>query len=206
MVHESDRLSNVYSRGEKMLRYLHMESKYGQNDVAEMKRYSNDNRKLANQRNRRIYLIKCRCHNIVPKFLVKNMSNISFDSLNLRRNFKNILTSFYQKTVNISIADTIYEIKNLEKGLKIAGEIIMEFVPTDLWHIYSDKEKIRYEKLFTEIKSRNIEKFNTKFQIQQSNQNSNNTNEWIENLSNTEVPEYANEMLKVGPKFAAALK
>ncbi|KAK9881041.1 hypothetical protein WA026_014384 [Henosepilachna vigintioctopunctata] len=85
----------------------------------------------------------------------------------------------------------------------------MEFVSIDSWSIYSDKEKYGYEKLFTEMKSKNTKKFNTQVQIQRSknvDRNSNNTNEWIENLSGTEVPEYVNEIPKLGPEFAAPLK
>ncbi|KAK9875052.1 hypothetical protein WA026_005854 [Henosepilachna vigintioctopunctata] len=119
------------------------------------------------------------------------------------------LNSFYHKTLNVLIADTVHNIKILESILRKTDSVIKSLIPIEVWRDFSYKEKNRYEKLFLAVKSRNIKKLNNLIRNQQNeyrNQTPDSIKNWIENLTDVEIPEYANEVLSLGPKFAAPLK
>lgn len=66
--------------------YQEMTSIYGHEAVKKMKQWSLTNIKLANQLNRKHFLLKCRRYGIIPKHIMDSMGNVNH--LFVTRNWK----------------------------------------------------------------------------------------------------------------------
>lgn len=173
--------------------------------LTDMKNYSNLNLKLANQKNRRNFLLRCKTQFVTPNFLNIRVKHIQFTTKVLERKFnENILSRFKRETLNLLISDTIAKIKKLEKNISKIKATLQSNHPQDVIFKFINDENMKYENHFLKVKKRNVNKFELlikNFQISDKKQ-INIEKDWFENLTNTEIPDYAMEILSLGSNFA----
>ena len=83
----------------------------------------------------------------------------------------------------------------------------MRTIPHNCYLNFINSQNHKYQLLFHKIKQKNIQKINniTKKTVPK-NQQITNTNNYIENISDTQIPDYAMQILSLGPKFSLPLR
>lgn len=177
---------------------------YGNNAIATIRKIQNQHHKLANQKNRRIFLLRCKTDNLTPKFLDINVKHIDFSSNQLKLKFNQHINQFKVSTVNLLLSDTITKIKYIEHAIETEFQKLKTIIlNSDTFNAILTSQRHIYEQLFNKIKARNIKKID-----QLKHKNNNNfgiqmpPSEWIENMSDIQLPQYVTDTLSLGPNFS----
>ena len=81
-------------------------------------------------------------------------------------------------------------------------DLLQSLLPRNILDKFINKEALRSDKIFENIKLKNIKKFN-RFKNKDITRN---TSNWIENLTEVTIPDCVTEILSLGPNFAVPLK
>lgn len=105
--------------------------------------------------------------------------------------------------MNALITDTTSYLNKLQNIISKLEINIKNTVPINVFDEFKLISQTKYEKLFQKVKTKNQNKIKKLLIKKQgdSNNDKNKTN-WIENLTETTIPEYAAEVLSLGPNFA----
>lgn len=179
---------------------------YGEGAPAMLKAVKRNQIKIGNQTNRKIFLIKCRQHQIIPKFLQINLSHIQIKSKFLNYTYQKNYNSFINKMINLLISDCIQDIKHLNQTYMnsitqaksaTSEEIVEQYITNEAPAINNNFEKTKAKQ------RRKIQKWLTKNKNNnEENQNGMGKEKWLNNQTKEIIPEYAQEILSLGPKFA----
>lgn len=205
MVQENLPFYNILSMGENAISFEILRRQYDENTIRLIKEVSKLMRKKANLKNRKVFLLRCKSENLTPTFLKLNTKHVQFMSTHLRHKFEEQVTQkFVHDTLNMLISDTVIIINNLESKISQINSTLKETLTDHLFNTISDNQKINYEHLFLKIKDINIKKINSL--LKQKNLQCKNKiliqDDWLENLSDVQIPDYAVEILSLGPGFA----
>lgn len=88
---------------------------YNQDIFETCKKLTKLHQKLNQQKNRRIFLLKCKNEGISPKFLNFKTNHFTPADIQLGNKFHNVLMRFKNNTLNLLITDTTKNIQNLKK-------------------------------------------------------------------------------------------
>ena len=191
--------------GERMQFYETIRNSYGDEATECMKIIAKSYNKMANLKNRRIFLFRCRNEEIFPNCLNIKTNQFQFYTTHHRQKFENnILSKFKVSTLNLIITDTIKQIKTLEINIDTNKNKLNVLLPNDILNTFLKKQINIFEQFFNKIKTINLNKLaklkndaqhktTTKIPVQDS---------WIENISDTPLPDYAKEILSLGPEFS----
>lgn len=175
---------------------------YGRPTVEDMKKYSRLQEKATKAKNRQIFLLKCRQHELQPVFLSFNVKHIKFDSGYLDGEFKKMLTYFKRKTLNLLIKETYTNLRQIDNNIRQIDHILTNRLDTTYYETFKKHESLKTKKLFNNIKKKNIDKIN-KLRCTPKNTKQNHISEkWIENQTNIQLPENVKEMLSLGYNYA----
>lgn len=191
--------------GEKMLSYKNIAKDFGETAVQQMKSYSKKCLQQCKQKNRRIYLLRCRDDNVIPTFLKLKTKHIMFNCRDLERRFGEcILKNFTQNTLSLLITDTVKNLHILQSNITQITNFLKTLLPQQIFNNFICHESEKMEIIFQKLKQKNINKFNRL--NNKGNINSKINSSWIENLTDVDIPEYVNEVLSLGPNFAIPLE
>lgn len=184
--------------------YSNIRQQFGDQTLQLLKRFSRLNTTLAKQKNRRIFLLRCKHSDLTPSFLNLKTQHITFNSKYLRDEFKTHEKKFKFNIINLTISDTFKNIKNIERNLTQLEKNIADSIPYNLFSVFMTLENRKYEKIFTKIKRTNTNKITNLIQaLNRSDQDNTPWNDkYIKNISNTQLPNYAKHILSLGPKFS----
>lgn len=183
--------------------YNTIRNTYGPHAVNLMKTYSKLNIKYIKQKNRNIFLLHCKHNQLKPNFLKFNFNHLVPNNVNLKHKFIDVVVKqFVNKTLNLLITDNIHSQNSIKNNIKNTEKKLYETLPTNIVNSFIENEKNKYENFFNKIKNKNIKKINTLKQKQQPPEITQNTTNWIENLSDTQIPDNVQEILSLGPNFA----
>lgn len=185
-----------------MLTYDSLEESYGHDIVKTLKNYETTTRKIVKLKNRRIYLLRCKTEDVTPNFLKLKLSHVCFQNVNLERRYqKHILPKFKFNLINMLITDTTITLKELNHNAKKTKNELTLKAPTAIINQFFDQISEKNEYLFKKIKLKNQKKFNNLL-----TKNSEATpKKWVENLTNLDIPDFANEILSLGPNYATKI-
>lgn len=197
-------LNGNYSTGFYNLIYTH----YGCQTLDLLKQYSKSLDNLTRQKNRRIFLLRSKHMDLEPKFLNFNMKHVTFNCKYLGEEFKTLEHKFKLNALNLLISDTCKNINTLTRQISHISYNIKQILPHNLFNQFAHLENQKQERLFTKIRHKNIRKIDLLNNKQHKNHNSmpQVNDKYIENISNTQIPEFAAHILSLGPKFALPLK
>lgn len=182
---------------------------YGDHTVQLLKHFSRLNIELAKQKNRRIFLLRCRHSELTPTFLNFKTEHLNFKCKYLGGEFERSLQRFKSHTINLTISDTCKNIRNVERKLTVLKNNIQNSISHNLFAYFMDSQGFKYERIFNDIKHKNIRKVNNLVQKTFHNSTSDNSrdgNNFVDNISNTQLPNYVTEILSLGPKFSLPLQ
>lgn len=189
--------------GENMLNYKNIATNYGETAVLHMKLYAKLLSQLCKQKNRRIFLLRCKNDDIIPTFLKFKTTHITFNCKNLERRFNEyIIKTFTKNTLNILITDTTKNVHTLQEKILKSKNHLQLLLARNILDEFINKEALRIDKIFENIKLKNIKKFS---RLKNKDVNLNTSN-WIENLTEVNIPDCVTEILSLGPNFAVPLK
>lgn len=190
--------------------YENIQNSFGQEAVLILKQISKIQTKTAKLHNRKIFLLRCRKHGVLPKFLNFNFQHINFKKQHNTTKFSKLLKKFQTQTLSIIISDCI---SNITINDKIQMSLINQasnLLPENLLENFLEAESNNREKTFQKNKTKLIKKFEN---LTNTSLNTNNNfsflfehEEWIENRTNIIIPDTVNSILSLGPKFSALQK
>lgn len=192
--------------GEKMLTYKSLEDSFGKDTTNFLKAFENLTRKIAIQKNRRIFLLRCKHEKLQPTFLNLKVSHIKFTNVNLERRFKNnILPKFIQDIINLSITESTTILNAFSRDLQKLKISLSKRIPEQLFKQFTTQIGKKVDSLFEKIKKKNCKKITALISKTRPTIINNNSNKWVENLTNESIPEHVMEILGLGPNFATNL-
>lgn len=194
--------------GENTLNYHQIKMSYSETTVKMMKETTKFNMKLANQKNRRIFLLRCKTEDLTPTFLRFKTKHIQFYSTNLQNKFSNLIMKFTHGTLNLLIGEVSKNINQLKKDITKNYNKLEHILPNNIYLTFFNYEQHKTENFFKKIKDKHINKIK-KLESQRNKNTVDSINiekEWLENLTDVNVPEHVVEILSLGSNFAMPLE
>jgi len=180
-----------------------IQNTYGIECTNQLRNISTTYRKIANQKNRRIFLLRCKHTNVFPKFLNFKVTHIRFLSgTYLENKFGNIIYNTKVNTLNLLITDTIKTLKSLELKFKEIVNKTKTMLPENVFNEFMQFENRKYEKTFQYIKQKNQKKLSNLISHTQPKEININTQTWLNNISDTDIPQDISEILALGANFS----
>ena len=163
-------------------------------------------KRLASLHNRKIFLLKCRQHRVVPSH-IQNKFNCLIPLFASDCPYKHLVNKlkvqFGFKVLNIEIKATLWSLKNLKHDINILTSTLAVTLSQNLFNILSQTLKSKYIHNFNVIKEANIKKLhmlltNTSSQLA----NSHTSISSVLNLTNKTLPTQVTELLQYNPNVA----
>lgn len=187
--------------------YQDINNTYGSDTLMLMKQWSNMNRRLANVYNRRLFLLRCRRTNTVPKHIldgIKNIQSLLFTGNNttMTDRVDNFIFSLAAKTLSLEIKITCDTLSKINKNIDEIKQKLKRLIPFHVFSDYNNRLKGSYVSVFEKIKQGNINKFNN---LKQNRSKENvlflDNKKWFKNISSVDIPQEICDFLSLGPKF-----
>lgn len=170
-----------------------------------MKTYSDINKKLATQRNRRIFLLECKRKNITPTFVENSCKHFWTSTQQVSRENTNALNSLTQQVTrklrNITLRDTISYLGILETRKDFIVSKLRGLLPYYIAEDFLYYQNRGYDRIFNKIKNINIRKIKALEKKSNDLYSSENVS-WFRNVSNVTIPTAVQGFLALGPKFS----
>lgn len=179
-----------------------IEETYGSYQLEILQTISKSYVKLAKQKNRRIFLLRCKHNDVTPNFLKLNLSHIIFTGTYLENKFNFVIKNTINKILNLTITESTMNIKNYEALIKNKINEVKPCLPGNILNDFLKFEKNKYEKIFNQIKTKNQNKLSKLISKIPQNEIKINTSKWLENLSDTQIPDDIVEVLALGKSFS----
>lgn len=165
----------------------------------------------------RIFLLRCRYHDIFPKNILncfKSLHNISFHSKTCVSKIRNLSISYKKTLLNLEISDINIHFRFLNNQLsslthsisvQTSNQLVQSFLSfynkSLKFHI-SNKQSTLNKKFSNLLSFQNPSIFSLySNNSRSSNINDTDINKWVVNLSNSQLPDYVLEILSLGDKF-----
>lgn len=177
---------------------------YGAETTTRMKKYHSNQYKISSLKNRKLFLIKCRSHALLPHHIAENIGRtfetIEYMDPRTAQQIRNQCKRLGNKILSMEISVTI---KNLNRLLSYQAQIkdsLIGSLPGDIWFEFSSRMHIAYNRAFHDIRRTQQRKFdflfNSQFVKLQTKPH------WFKNLSQTTIPTNVAEFLSLGPNFS----
>ena len=190
--------------------FKEIRTQYGEEAVATLKCWSCSMKKLALLKNQRTFLISCRREGILPDHFQHRFDSIFSALTNFYHpfvnNIKKTIDNFNKKILNLEIKIIVFHINSLEQLTNTCKNQALAFLPLNVSKKYEETIHTCYNRIFVDIKNKHISKLmklkrrNT--EVSTLNPNTNEENNWLLNMTNTEIPDSVKDMLRLGPKFS----
>lgn len=186
--------------------YQDIRNSFGFETMKKMKQWSSSNIKLANQLNRKHFLLRCRRNRIAPfhieDSITKTRTLLTTTHWRISQEINNFTDRLGNKIINIEIKICYNTIKKLKDFINNLQSCIESILPPHIFNDFSNRLQISFNRRFNKVKSANIAKYNNLF---------NNDNiadklfvdnsKWYLNISNVDIPKDIADFLSLGPKF-----
>lgn len=172
---------------------------YGLQANKTLKEIAHINKRLNQLKNRRIFLTKCRQADIIPKFIRTTWKHL--ETKHVKGKMGRWKEKIENELLNLLIADTSAEIALLHKRLKFLKNEANRVIPLNILTNFYESQKTKNDREFNNIRDRQKKKYEDlvkeKFQQLENMVKSH----WVENLSDTEIPDYVNCIIGLGHNF-----
>lgn len=172
---------------------------YGTQATRFMKEKAHINDRLTQLKNRRIFLTRCRQLDIIPKCIRTNWRHLEIKHMETKMTrWKNKIEN---ELLNILIAETNTEIDFLYKRLKYLDNKLENMIPQHIMAKFNESQRTKNEQKFIATRDRQGKKIEHLKKEKFDKFKNMVKPEWIKNISDTDIPEYANFVLSLGPNF-----
>lgn len=164
--------------------------------------------KLIKLENQKLFLIKCRRHNILPQHLsFSSCKDIHFfePRLSLKQNNFNAL--FQTKVLNLEIKDIHIHIKQLLRQSNYTKDSLLQSLPEQIANKFFFTQNMRIKKLNKQMNKTHAKKFNNLLNRHNHNDHTLTTNneKWIKNLTDININQTVLNTIALGPKFSVPI-
>lgn len=186
--------------------YLDMTTTYGIHVVRLMKQWHSLTIKLANNINRKNFLLKCRGNNIIPAHLFNATKGLhgllTTIDWTLNRNISNHIDRIEKGTLNLEIKITYSNINRIKNNIELVKSQIIVLIPSHIFINFNNRLELSFKKWSERVKRSNIQKFmKLKFFTQNLNKPFTSNAKWFMNISDVDIPTEVSDFLSLGPKF-----
>ncbi|XP_045473559.1 uncharacterized protein LOC123679985 isoform X3 [Harmonia axyridis] len=178
---------------------------YGRTASKQMRLWAHLNTKLAKLACRRNFLLHCRTTGILPRHIVQNikcLTNLLSDDAENNRKVSLFNKKISTRILNMEISFTIKKINNFSSTLEYLKTELLVLVPTNILERFYISQNRSYKKVFSNNKKLLEKKFlalkKRKIQSIQIR------DEWLCNLTTTQIPTEVKVILSLGPPFGVA--
>lgn len=176
--------------------YKTIKDLHGDDVVKTMKRFLDCRMKTARLVNKKLFLLRCRSGKLIPRNRhVKNLCDI--DPLV----FEKIHKRFQFNIISQEITEVHTELRNLTKDENKLMTSIMKVLPQTTYTEYFNNVEDRYKTYFNNIRDRHIRKHNLLMSDEGISNNTINSDKWLMNASNIDIPPVVKSILSLGDKF-----
>ena len=173
------------------------------------KQLMNLNKKLANMRNRKIFLLQCRSKNIIPRHITQSFTCVSnlLTGIHPYVNKADKAQRKFQKSVlNLEIEICCWNCNNFMKQI---GELKFQLeneLQSETFRGFEKRLSESFEAVFLKVKNTNIKKIE-ELENRQNNLSSDaqNTKFLYNYIQEVEIPENVKKTLALGPKYGLPL-
>lgn len=171
-----------------------------------MKQWASFNIKLANQLNRKHFLLRCRRMHIFPYHIQNNTKNVRNLLVTMNWRLNQEITRFNRrldnKILNLEISICYSNISKIKTCIHNLKSIVSNTIPLNIFNEYEHRLSISFQKSFNKVKSDNVLKFNKLLSLSgNSVKYFGNNSKWFKNVSNIDIPKDIADFLSLGPKF-----
>ena len=124
--------------------YSHIRQQFGNQTLQLLKQFSRMNVTLMKQKNRRIFLLRCKHLELTPTFINFNVPHINLQCKYLNDEFKSLTLKFKLKTLDLTISDTCKNIRSLTKKLTDLKNNITSVITHDIFSQYLNFENKKF--------------------------------------------------------------
>lgn len=182
-----------------------VKNQFGQNAATLLKSISNFKRRYNSQKNKATFLVKCRQHQVLPKFLHFKMGHIKFANISNTHKWEKNYKKFLIQTLSLLITDCIQNQKQTLKDIQTFIELAKTIFPAGTVEKYIATIERRSQLMFEKEKKRQITKLQTLINNELKGSHSetlNKNKQWLNNLTTINIPDNVKNILALGPKFA----
>ena len=184
--------------------YNEIRESRGTEVVLQMKAYSKYKRSMAQQLNRRSFLLECRRNGLIPKFITRNIKNLR-NCIQIINNatFKklsSIINQVQLKILNLEIDNCHKLIRELNFFINKIYDTIITSLPYNIASKFFITQNNAFHRLFNYHKTVQIHKL--QFLKKRNEPNITCPDNWFVNTTNIEIPTDIKNFLSLGPKFS----
>ena len=133
--------------------YKQIEEIYGYEEGSLLKKWNQSNLEIAKSFNQRIFLLRCRKLEVVPKHLqVLGTKPIGFNSRSMGNRFSNLHITFQKSILNLEIRDICAHLRNLENSIRQLENRIFSVFPYHVFDRLFEFESRKVSSQFEESK------------------------------------------------------
>jgi len=168
------------------------------------KKWISHNYKLSTAKQQRIFLIKCRSHDVLPVHIIYKKWSITLRDYRLNRRLSNIKNDFHWKLLNLEIKDIHSQINFVKKRMVKIEDKLRSRIPKEIMANFIDSNYRRMRTHEWNIKTKLIKKFNRLISEQNSDLESFSSmdrSKWIVNKSSMAIPDDILNFLSLGGSF-----
>lgn len=184
--------------------YQDIRNNFGYATMRDLKEVAKINNKLATLRNRKIFLLQCRRHGLLPKRIttgVKNVTKLTAEArgrtMHSTLQFNNRLRA---RILNLEIKITHDSLLDVEKKFGNAKSRITSKLPYYIVVEFFRRQSICYNKVFFRVKCTNMRKFSSlKENCAPKIKTPDNR---VKNLTDINIPSDVLSFLALGPRFS----
>jgi len=185
--------------------FIMVSRKFGEIYKISLKSWIRIKFKICLVQQQRRFLIRCRSCDLVSPHIYNSKFNVTLKDCQLNRKYYNLKKNVHKKLLNLEIKDIHSQINFLILKVQSIEEFLSFKLPSDLLKCFFESNHNRFQKYSREVKERLIKKFN-KIKSYQNTRYNNFFNmdksKWIINYSSKEIPNYVNNILSLGERFA----
>lgn len=181
---------------------------HGISTVTFLRRFRRESKKLVAVYCRKIFLLKCRKNGVFPSFINFHVNHVAQCLRSKRNKFDNMNENFKHSVLNLCIEEVHLEERNITQSIQniilklkviLPPFVLADFVSHTTISIQQVKQttQTRLEKKLNMLLNAAKEKYIGRFGPFLEKRNN-----WIENISNEELPEYVLRIMCLGPMFA----
>lgn len=184
--------------------YDDVRATYGGEVVQRMKQWSNNLRRLAARRNRRIFLHECKRRSLIPTHIKNSIKSVDglfeFGNMQNNRKLRDFNDNLMRKILNLEIRHTVVAITQIEKQNMCIFGTLKQTLPVFILNEFKLRQYKSYNNYFRQVKEKNVNKLNSLSNSQIASYNI--QDEWFKNLSSKIIPNDVQTMLALGPRFS----
>lgn len=186
--------------------YQQMRNTYGREAVAELRRFSHNQLKIASLSNRRIFLLSCRRRNLLPRHITDRISNLQgifeYRDGQTGRRIQDFYHRLGHRILCMEISITIKNLSYLQQCQLNLETQIKNIFPLEIWTEFRQRSQINYNRQFSKIKTSNVSNLS---RLQRSQgEEIKVSSRWFKNISQLQFPKEIYDFLSLGPKFSIA--